>query len=131
MSGPWGGVIYRIAHDTLTVSQVPSIREENRAVQEVFHTLLPHDAAFKQLTNLDPTTYEGVPHDMLEGGAVLRVELHKGDAQKRVLYQSGTYARADAVTTFLLTYINAHVPPALAISQSWLVNEQVFQPRTQ
>ena len=57
MSGPWGGPEYSIAHGTLTVFEIPSIRAASQAAKQVFKTPLPTDAASRRLQALDPATY--------------------------------------------------------------------------
>ncbi|MDJ0365219.1 hypothetical protein QMK33_08645 [Hymenobacter sp. H14-R3] len=120
VSGPWEGRAYTIAAGTLTVYRLPPVAAANHSPQQLFQASLPPDASAQRLAGLDPAAYRGVPHEMLDGGGVLILELQRGRARHTVSYQSGQYARLDPTTAFLLGYINQHVPARLAIGADWL-----------
>lgn len=120
VSGPWGGREYAIARNTLTVFQIPPVQAANHALQQLFRVPLPADAARQRFSQLNPATYHGIPHELLDGGSVLVIDMQQGSLHQTVQYQGGQYTRLDPTTAFLLGYINQHVPAKLAIAPQWL-----------
>ena len=118
--GPWEGRQYSLAAGILTVHRLPPVADADGSPQQLFRVVLPRDAARQRLAALDPATYDGIAHEMLDGGGVLFIELQRGSARKTVSYQNGQYSRLDPTTAFLLGYINQHVPARLAIGAEWL-----------
>ena len=120
LSGPFGGRQYTLAAGRLTVYQLPPATAADRSPQPLFQAPLPADAARQRLAALDPAAYHGIANELLDGGGVLVLELHRGSAHQTVVYQQGQYAQLDSTTAFLLAYLNQHVPARLAIGAEWL-----------
>lgn len=120
LSGPWESTEYVVAHGTLTVRRYPAVGAADRTPKQLVQVRLPPDAAYQRLAGLDPAAYRGIAHESLDGGGVLAIDLVKGSAKQTVCYQSGQYLALDETTAFLLTYIDRHVPAALALGPDWM-----------